>query len=41
MIATTLTITIATQKIEIVASIIFLVANRRIKKAKPVAIMIP
>ena len=41
MIATTLMITIATHKIEIVASTMFLVANSKIRKAKHAAIAIP
>ena len=41
IIATTLIITIATQTMEIVASKMFLVANKRMRKAKQAAIMIP
>ena len=41
IIATTLMITIATHSIEIVASIMFLVANNKMRKAKHAAIMIP
>lgn len=41
IIATTLIMIIATHNIEILASMIFLVANSRIKKAKHAAIIIP
>ena len=41
MMATTLMITIATQKMEITAKIMFLVASSKIRKAKHAAMIVP